>query len=104
MNTGAVGPYFFRHFRIPESMMGGLERYVTQGIRPGSFLQAVIANDLIDACGRADPENLANLPAFVAWLENEAPRGSYGSREAMEGWISRGQELASRLRRSQGGT
>ena len=36
----------FRHQTIPEHMRGGIERYVNHGIPPGSFLTAIICNDL----------------------------------------------------------
>jgi hypothetical protein len=79
--------YRFRQFYIPERMLGGLTRYVDNGIKPGGFLTAVISNDLREAVWRADGENLAKLPAYVAWLYNEAPKGCWGSRENMQRWM-----------------
>lgn len=79
--------YVHHEFYIPERMIGGLRRYVDNRIPPGDFLQAVICNDLVEACGRADAENARNLPAYVAWLYNEAPRPCWGSRDAMEAWL-----------------
>lgn len=78
--------YCFRNWYIPERMMSGLVRYVEHGIIPGDFLQAVICNDLRRACACADDENFANLPAFVAWLYNEAPGACWGSHERMLAW------------------
>ena len=80
--------YTFRGYYIPERMMGGLTRYVESGIPPASFLSAVIRNDLADAVGYADDENMANLPAYVGWLTNEAPANCWGSEELMEAWIN----------------
>ncbi len=82
--------YRFRDWYIPERMMPGIERYIEQHIRPGHFLSAVISNDLKDACGRADDENMTNLPAFVAYFYNEAPHPCWGSPEKMEAWIKLG--------------
>ena len=79
--------YRFRQFYIPDRMLGGLTRYVEHGIEPGDFLAAVISNDLKGAVSRADDENLANLPAYVAWLYNEAPIGCCGSPENMQRWM-----------------
>lgn len=79
--------YRFRSYEIPERMMGGIARYIEQGIIPGSFLTAVICNDLADAVGRADEENMANLPAYVAYFDNEAPATCWGSRERMAAWV-----------------
>jgi hypothetical protein len=82
--------YKFRNFYIPERMMGGIERYINDHIRPGSFLCAVISNNLRDACGQADDENMLNLPAFVAYFYNEAPHNCWGSPEELQAWIDAG--------------
>jgi hypothetical protein len=81
--------YAYREFYIPERMMGGIERYINQGIKPGSFLTAVICNDLKGAVMRADDENLPNLVAFVAYFYNEAPAPCWGSPEAMKAWMEK---------------
>ena len=86
--------YKFREFYIPERMMPGIERYVQDRVMPGSFLQAVISNDLRLACANADEENLRNLPAYIAYFYNEAPSGCWGSREKMLYWISGGNDAA----------
>ncbi|MCP4599259.1 MAG: hypothetical protein GY847_01760 [Proteobacteria bacterium] len=80
-------PYEFRGYSIPARMMGPLRRYIEERIKPGDFLQAILSNDLKESCGRADEENLANLPAYCAFLYNEAPAFCYGSREKMEAWV-----------------
>ena len=79
--------YTFLEFEVPERMMRALDDYCTLGHLPGDFLQAVISNDLAEACGRADHDNLRNLPAFVAYLWNEAPAPCWGSKEKMNAWV-----------------
>lgn len=79
--------YEFNGFKIPERMMGGLRRYIDHGIVPGDFLCAVIENDLSEAVGRADSENMRNLPAYVGYLYNEAPRACWDSKEALVAWV-----------------
>ena len=79
--------YKFNQFYIPERMMSGIRRYVEHGVRPGDFLSAVIQNNLSQAVGRADTENLKNIPAFVAYLYNECPGNCWGSPEKMESWM-----------------
>ena len=79
--------YKFREFSIPERMMGAIDRYVKHGIEPGDFLSAIICNDLRGACGRADDENLRNIPAYVAYFYNEAPSLCWGSEEKMQAWM-----------------
>lgn len=69
---------------VPKRLVDGVTRYVEYGILPGSFLRAVLSNDLMGAVRRADPESLASLPALCCWIYNAVPRHVYGSIEAME--------------------
>lgn len=71
---------------IPRYMHGGLIRYYENGIEPGSFLTAVINNDLKEACGRADDTNRHCLFNYIMWFYNEAPTGSWGHSDATEQW------------------
>ncbi|MBT8489906.1 MAG: hypothetical protein KJN62_02540 [Deltaproteobacteria bacterium] len=79
--------YNFHQFYIPARMGSGIKRYIKNRIRPGDFLSAVICNDLKESCGRADDENMANLPAYVAYFYNYAPSPCWGSKEKMELWL-----------------
>ena len=81
--------YRFRDFYIPPRMMVPIERYVNQGIPPGDFLTAVICNDLAEAVGRADEENMANLPAYVSYFYNEVDRDCWGSKEKKAAWVGK---------------
>lgn len=76
--------------RVPERMRGGIIRYIERGIPPGDFLQAVIRNDLREACQRADDENQSLLFDYVFVLYNYAPVGSWGSPQNYKEWIERG--------------
>ena len=80
--------YTWLNFSIPERMGDAILRYVREHIQPGDFLSAVICNDLKEACGRADDENLQNLPAYVAWFYNCAPIQCWGSYEQMKEWLA----------------
>lgn len=84
--------YSYRQWYIPEHMMSAIQRYIQQGIPPGNFLTAVITNDLAEAVGRADDENIGQLPAYVAYLYNEAPAECWGSSEKMQHWIAQNKE------------
>lgn len=72
---------------LPEHMREGMRRYIEHGILPGSFLRAVLTNDLMEACGQADDINLARLADYARFLYNYAPRGAYGSKENVAEWI-----------------
>lgn len=77
-------------FYIPQRMMSGIKKYVEYGVKPGSFLSAIICNDLKTAVGKADGENIRNLPAYVAYFYNETPGECWGSRTAFKAWIQAG--------------
>lgn len=73
---------------VPEHMHDGLIDWMLYGQRshPGNFLTAVLRNDLKEACGRADHINIMALPAFVSFLYNHAPSGSWGSVAKFDSW------------------
>ena len=72
---------------IPEYMIGGLRRYIENGIEPGSFLSAVLCNDLRGACECADDINRSRLFEYVKFLYSYAPAGCWGSQERFEKWL-----------------
>lgn len=73
---------------IPQHMQAALRRYVVEGLKPGDFLTAVICNDLRNAVGRADADNLPLLKTYVQWFYNIAPGSCWGSREHMDEWMN----------------
>ena len=75
------------NYQIQAHMAEGIKRYVHDGIPPGSFLQAIICNDLRGAIAQADELNLPNIPAYIDWFYNEAPAGCWGNGKNMERWI-----------------
>ena len=75
---------------IPVHMHGAMERYIQNGILPGSFLEAVLSNNLRDAVARADDINRDALPDYVRFLYNHAPSFCWGSPEAVEEWCKAG--------------
>ena len=79
--------------RVPEHGREGLLKYLCYGVPPGHFLMAVLANDLTEACGRADDSNRVALAEYISVLHNHAPSESWGSREKVRAWIEQGMEL-----------
>jgi hypothetical protein len=73
---------------IPERMMESVKAYIRDGRPTGQFLQAIICNDLLEACGRADDENIRIIPIFVSYFYNEAPSPCWGSKEAYVKWVN----------------
>lgn len=84
------GPYHYQGFVARADMIDALILYAVHRVPLGDFLTAVVSNNLMGACGRADEGNMRNLPAFCAYLYNEMPSGSFMSKEAYEAWLSGG--------------
>jgi len=76
-----------KHSRVPLHLHGGIVRYIAQNIEPGSFLRAVLENDLKGACARADEDSKAALWDIVGFLYNYAPMGCWGSPDKVSRWI-----------------
>lgn len=89
MTTESI--FNFDGYHVPEHTQGALERYFTHALEPGSFLMAVLVNDLFGAVGRADMWNAAALAEIVKWLWNEAPRGSFGDEQLVKAWLNKGE-------------
>jgi hypothetical protein len=75
---------------IPRYMREGLLRYLDQGVPVGTFLEAVLSNDLERAVLHADENNLPVLRGYIRFLRNNAPPLSYGSKAAYDQWVSSG--------------
>lgn len=75
-------------------LIPGIERYVHDRIRPGGFMYAVLTNDLKQACARSDAENRYLLFEIVNYLYNEIPFCIWGSVEAVEAHLMKGQRLS----------
>lgn len=72
---------------LPIHMQNSIRLYVEEKIEPGSFLFAVLSNDLTQAFGRADEINREAMFDWANWLYNECPRNIWGSREIVQKWI-----------------
>ena len=82
--------YGMIRYKIPNHMVEGLDSYINHRLKQGSFLHAVLCNDLMEAVKRADADNMAALPAYANFLHNYAPPECYGSVEEVEAWLKRG--------------
>lgn len=72
---------------VPQHDRESIKLYIQHGLLPGSFLQAVISNDLREAIGQADHINIGYLPTIVAWFYQCAPAMCWGSRQKMQAWL-----------------
>jgi hypothetical protein len=84
-------------YNVPVHNAGGLHNYFANHIEPGSFLYAIITNDLRAACALADETNRHHIYDVVHLLVNEAESGTWGSLYNVNDWLAkRTEEAASR--------
>ena len=71
---------------LPEHIREGVRNWLEAGITPGSFLRALLRNDLFQTVLRADDINRAELLHIIRWFVQYAPEGSYGSAKVFSQW------------------
>jgi len=81
------GTYTFRGMVLPAHLKESLDKYIQEGRPLGHFLTACVDNDLAQAVGRADEENLKIIPAIVGYLYAEAPAACWGFRGCHKAWV-----------------
>jgi hypothetical protein len=81
----------------PAHIRKSIDAYVQQGRPTGSFVRAVLCNDLKEAIGRADETNLEALPHIVAYVYNRVPFVVWGSEARVDAHLAKGAELADTL-------
>ena len=72
--------------RIAPHLRPGLARYLCAGIKPGSFLCAVIENDLAAAMRRGTAESRNAIVPILDFLDWHADARCYGRAGVIETW------------------
>lgn len=75
---------------LPFHMQDAVRLWIERAIPPGSFLTAVLCNDLFEALGRADDVNAYALKSYAVYFYSFAPGGCYGSPERFAEWAKSG--------------
>lgn len=75
--------------KIPQYTLDGIKAYVEDRRPVGSFLTAVLSNDLMMAVGRADDANLPALPYICEYVHFDTPSLCHGSPAKVKAWIER---------------
>lgn len=78
---------------IPTHCQESLSDYILYGAPVGSFLTAVLSNDLRGATAKADDDNLPALRGYVVFLYNYASGDCWGSPQKHLDWLQRGREV-----------
>lgn len=79
---------FNKYPDIPNLTKNALSLYIEEGIMPGSFLYSVLTNNLFDAVGSADTDNIVELPNIVKFIYNEVPSAAWGSKDKVKTWAN----------------
>lgn len=87
MEQRAPGRPKIDYASAPNGTGPSFQRYIEDGILPGGFLQAVLADKLYLAVGRADQTNVRLLLEYYYWMLEFLPGNSYGSPEKMKAWL-----------------
>jgi len=65
-----------------------LARYTQHKIECGGFLMAVLRNDLMEAVGRADEQNVRRLREICQYIYCELPSNCWGSPEKVRAFLN----------------
>lgn len=74
---------------IPETTRETIDNWVKFALPPGSFVEAVLCNDLQEAFACADDENIAALHSIVAYVYNRIPGTCWGNADRFRNWPAR---------------
>lgn len=80
--------FTFHGMSVPPDIMAEIREYIDYYRPTGSFLKAVITNNLSDAVAHADAKNMENISAIVIYFYNQAPQSCWGSEKAYQDWIA----------------
>ena len=76
---------------MPLALAGGFQRYLEHHVRTGSFLESILANDLVGAIRQAESLDLVELCVnFLLW---NAPVQSWGSPDRVKAWVETNRDL-----------
>jgi hypothetical protein len=73
---------------VPEQLHEGLTEYVAARRPVGSFLTAVLSNDLVAACTRADELCAPSIHRVVGFLINYVTAECWGSTARVTAWLA----------------
>lgn len=84
-----VGIITGKEDKMRELIKSSLNRYAKERIPTGSFLMAVLKNNLVEAICRADDDNRKDILEIVQYVYNELPGNCWGSPEIVKKWLSK---------------
>lgn len=79
---------------IEQRFKDAIDRWVEDACPMGSFINAVLENNLAEALGRADESARENLHDIVKYLYNDVPGSCWGSKEKVIQWREKKRQLS----------
>lgn len=79
---------------VPAHTRESIVNYLEHGYEPGSFMYAVIENDLKSAFSSADNINSQCLKSIVCWFYNFCPASAWGRYGVVNEWIENSRSAA----------
>lgn len=81
----------FAQYEVPKEYADPIFNYLVHGFHPGSFWNAVIANDFMGAMARSHPANsIPALKKVESWVMNHLINGTtHGSYEVVDAWLKK---------------
>ena len=70
-----------------------IDMYAERRMPPGSFVEAVLCNNLKEALGRADDDNLRDIYEIVKYCYWEIPANCWGSPQKVKAWLAKEMEV-----------
>jgi hypothetical protein len=77
----------YENYGAPVRILGAIRNHADHHHPCGSFVTAVLENNLMEAIGRADENSQAALFEIVRYVRWEIPSNCHGSVEAVRAWL-----------------
>lgn len=72
---------------MPSDVKESLDAYAKVKRPTGGFLRAFLSNNLMDAIGRADDNNILCFHAIASYIYNNIPYTCHGSPKIVKEWL-----------------
>ncbi len=82
-----IPEYWDLDVEITQPCYESIKMYIEKGCEPGSFITAIIENDLQRSVSSADHMNIKLIPEYVKFFQWYAPSKCWGYKGAVEDWI-----------------
>lgn len=84
----------FAQYEVPQVYVDPIFNYLVHGFNPGSFWNAVLANDCMGAIARSHPANtITALKNAVSWIMNHLVNGTtHGSYAVVDTWLKKSEK------------